>query len=111
MLPIFGKIFEKLIFDSIYCHLGENGILTAKHSGFRPGDSTINQLLSITHKIYSSFEELPSKETRAIFLDFPKAFDRVWHDGLIYKLESSGISGNLLSLIKNFWQTGSKELF
>ena len=47
-------------------------------------------------------EELASKETRAVFLDFSKAFDRVWHDGPIYKHESSGISGNLLSLIKNF---------
>ena len=102
MLPILGKLFEKLIFDSIYCHLCENGTLTAKQSGFRPGDSTVNQLLSITHKIYSSFEELPSKEARAVLLDFSKAFDRVWHDGLINKLESSGISGNLLSLIGNF---------
>ena len=101
LLPNFGKIFEKLIFDSIYCHLCENSIITAKQSGFRPGDSTINQLLSITHKIYSSFEELPSKETLAVFLDFAKAFDRVWHDGLIYKLESSVISGSLLGLIRN----------
>ena len=81
---MFGKILEKLIFESIYCHLCENGILTAKQSGFRPGDSTINQLLSITHKIYSSFEELSSKETRAVFLDFSMPFDKVWHDGIIY---------------------------
>ena len=80
LLPICRKIFEKLIFDKIYEYLGENKLLTPNKSGFRPGDSTVNQLLSITHKIYSAFEEFPSRETRAVFLDISKAFDKVWHD-------------------------------
>ena len=50
LLPILGKIFEKLIFDDIYSHLCGNELLTPKQSGFRPGDSTINQLLSVIHK-------------------------------------------------------------
>ena len=102
LLPIFGKIFEKLIFDAIYLHLCENGLLNVNQSGFRPGDSTVNQLLLITHKIYSAFEENPSRETRAVFLDLSKAFDRVWHDGLMYKMECCGISGDLLTLIQSF---------
>ena len=72
-------MFEKLLFDEIYFHLSDNGLLTPHQSGFRPGDSTINQLIAITHKIYSAFEEVPSKETRSVFLDLSKAFDRVWH--------------------------------
>ena len=71
-------------------------------SGFRPGDSTINQLLSITHTIYTAFEDVPSRETRAVFLDLSKAFDRVWHEGLLYKLECHSIGGNLLGLMKDF---------
>ena len=102
LLPVFGKLFEKLLFDSMYNHFCSNGLLTAHQSGFRPGDSTINQLLSISHKIYAGFEESPSRETRAVFLDFSKAFDKVWHEGLLYKLECNGISGNLLNLIRNF---------
>ena len=102
LLPIFGKIFEKLLFDTIYSHLNESGLLSHHQSGFRPGDSTINQLLATTHNIYRAFEEVPSQEMRAVFLDLSKAFDRVWHDGLLYKLEFNGISGNILQLIKNF---------
>ena len=86
----------------MYNHFCSNGLLTAHQSGFRPGDSTINQLLSISHKIYAGFEESPGRETRAVFLDFSKAFDKVWHEGLLYKLECNGISGNLLNLIRNF---------
>ena len=81
LLPIFGKIFEKIIFEEIYRHLCDNDLLSIHQSGFRPGDSTINQLLVITHRIYSGFEEIPSKESRAVFLDLSKAFDRVWHEG------------------------------
>ena len=102
LLPIFGKIFEKLLFDTLYCHLCHNNLLTQNQSGFRPGDSTIKQLLAITHEIYLSFEASPSRETRAVFLDLSKAFDRVWHDGLLYKLECNGISGNVMILIRNF---------
>ena len=102
LLPIFGKIFEKLLFDTLFCHLCDNNLLTQNQSGFRPGDSTINQLLAITHKIYLSFEASPSRETHAVFLDLSKAFDRVWHDGLLYKLECNGISGNVMILIRNF---------
>ena len=102
LLPIFSKIFEKLVFDEIYDHLSIHGLLTDKQSGFRPGDSTVNQLISITHQIYKAFDEVPSKETRAVFLDLSKAFDRVWHKGLIYKLQCNGISGDLLVFLKDF---------
>ena len=102
LLPICGKIFKKNIFDVIYKHLTDNDLLTPDQSGFRPGDSTINQLLYITHKIFTAFEDYPSRETRAVFLDISKAFDKVWHDGLIFKLESYGISGPLLGLINSY---------
>ena len=102
LLPIFGKIFEKLMFDAIYSHLCKNSLLSQHQLGSRPGDSTVNQLLSITNDIYKDFEEVSSREMRAIFLDLSKAFDSVWHDGLIYKLKVNGISGNILQLLQNF---------
>ena len=74
-----------------------NKLLSKNQSGFRPGDSTINQLLSITTEIFEAFESLD--ETRAVFLDISKAFDKVWHEGLCFKLKQNGINGNPLQLL------------
>ena len=75
-------------------------MLSKNQSGFRPGDSTIYQLISITSDIYDSFEKYD--ETRAVFLDISKAFDKVWHEGLIHKLKWNGIAGNLLKCFENY---------
>ena len=75
-------------------------MLFINQSGFRPGDSTIYQRLSVTLTIYDSFENYD--ETRAVFLDISKAFEKVWHDGIIFKLKSNGISGNILKCFENY---------
>ena len=54
----------------------------------RLGDSCINQLLSMTHKIYQSFDN--DLEVRGMFLDTLKPFDKVWHERLILKLSRNG---------------------
>ena len=93
LLPVCGKIFEKCIYNSLYSYLESNDIFSKSQSGFRKGGSCISQLMAITHEIYSSFDAFPSSETRGVFL--------VWHEGLLYKLKSYGISGPLLILIKS----------
>ena len=102
LLPIFGKIFEKCLFDTIYTYFEENHLFSHCQSGFRKGDSCISQLLSITHDILTGFDASPSLDTRGVFLDISKAFDRVWHEGLIFKLKSYGISGSLFRYFKVF---------
>ena len=79
-----------------------NKLITENQSGFIKGDSTINQLLSITHMIHQSFDCDVPKEVRSVFLDISKAFDKVWHRGLLFKLKQNGIRGNLLTLIENY---------
>ena len=59
----------------MYEFFTENNLISPNQSGFKPGDSCINQLLSITHEIYKSFEG--GLEVRGIFLDISKAFDEV----------------------------------
>ena len=53
----------------------------------------------MTHKIYQLFDE--GFNVRSVFLDLSKAFDKVWHDDIIFKLKKNGISGNLLNLSPN----------
>ena len=108
LLPIFGKILEKVIFDSLYSHLVANNLLNPCQSGFHPGDSAISQLLSSTQTIHSAFDCDPTLEVRSVFLDILKVFDRVWHDGLLYKLRRCGISGNLFNLLHSF-RTNRKQ--
>ena len=111
LVPVFGKIFEKLlIFNEIYSFLDREKLLNTNQSGFRPFDSCVNQLLTITHEIFSSFDCNPSLEVRSIFLDISKAFDKVWHEGLLYKLKSFGISENLLNLIKHYLTNRSQRV-
>ena len=96
LLPIFGKIFEKIIYDSLFTFFHENNLLSENQSGFRSGDSCISQLLAITHDIFKCFDGNPSLETRGVFLDMFKAFDKVWHDGLLFKLKCYGVEGIFL---------------
>ena len=96
LLPICGKIFEKLTFNEMFKFFNENNLISPKQSGFKPGDSCINQLISITHEIDAGFE------VRSIFLDISKAFDKVWHEGVLFKLSQNGISGSLLKPLTNF---------
>ena len=88
LLPICSKIFEKVIFNSLFKYLDDNNLFTSNQSDFQPGDSCLHQLLSITHDIYKAFDANLSLDVRVVFLDLPKAFSRVWHDGLMYKLKS-----------------------
>ena len=100
LLPICGKIFEKLIFNEMFKFFNENNLISPKQSGFKPGDSCINQLISITHEIYEALDA--GLEVRSVFLDISKAFDKVWHEGVLFKLSQNGISGNLLKLLTDF---------
>ena len=78
----------------------KNNLLSPNQSAFRPGDSCINQLLSINHEILSASDM--GSEVRGIFLDISKAFDKVWHDGLIFKLCQNDICGEMINILEDF---------
>ena len=99
LLPICGKIFEDLIYNVMYDFFTENN-LSPNQPGFRSGDSCINQLLSINHEILNAFDK--GLEVRGIFLDISKAFDKVWHDGLIFKLHQNRISRDIINISRDF---------
>ena len=87
LLPVSFKIFERIIYNRIFEYLIEKNLITENQSGFKPGDSCINQLLSITHDIYNSLDD--GFEVKGVLLG-------------IYKLKQNGISGKLSNIIKDF---------
>jgi hypothetical protein len=95
LLSCVGKVQERVVFIHLYRYLKRNDLLTWKNSGFKALDSAMNQLLYITDKIHKALED--GKEICLVFLDVSKAFDRVWHSGLLHKLRCLGIEGNLFN--------------
>ncbi len=93
LLPCVSKIFEKLVFKEVYLHLRRNKIISEYQSGFTPGDSTINQLIHITDRILKSLDNF--EDVLGSFLDLFRAFETVWHKGLLYKLEKYGIRDHI----------------
>ena len=75
LLPICGRILERLMFNEMFKFLIENELISSDQYGFKPGDSCVNQLVSITHEIYKSFDK--GHEVRGVFLDISKVLDKV----------------------------------
>ena len=96
------KLFERLILDSLFNYLQENKLLSAHQSGIPCNDSGVSQLIAAVPEIYTAFNDNPTLETCEVFWDMSKAFDKAWHTGLFYILESMGVSGDLLKIIKDF---------
>ena len=97
LLSRVGKALEKIVHEHVINFFHENQIITSLQSGFVPGDSTVNQS---TDFFCHALDE--GKEVRAVFCDISKAFDRVWHKGLLYKLSSVGITGSLIQWFTDY---------
>ena len=80
----------------MFKYLQDNKFISGNQSGFRSDDSCISQLIAITHDIFAAFDGNPSTETRGVFLDISKAFDKVWHNGLLHKLKCLGCGRGFL---------------
>ena len=100
LLNSVAKLFEKLVFKYLYNHLQDNNMLSSLQSGFIPCDSPVNQLAYLYHIFTEALDA--GKEVRTVFCDISKAFDRVWHDGLIYKLKAAGVSGDVLRWFQSY---------
>lgn len=100
LLSTLGKALEKIVHKHVFNFFTNNDVITSLQSGFVPGDSTVNQLVDI----YNTFSKALDNglEVRAIFCDISKAFDRVWHRGLLLKLQSVGITGSILNWFQNY---------
>ena len=100
ILSCVGKLFERAVFKYVYNFLRDNNAISIKQSGFKPGDSTVYQLAHLYHIFTEALDK--QKDIRVVFCDISKAFDRVWHTGLLAKLKRIGIDSNLLKWFKDY---------
>ena len=100
LLSVVSKVFEKLVNNRIVDHLEKCDLFSDFQYGFRSSRSTADLLTVVSDRIAKAFNR--SGATRAVALDISKAFDRVWHAGLLHKLKSYGISGQIFGLISSF---------
>ena len=100
LLPTLSKIFESVLHDRLFRHCIENNIITEKQAAYLKGDSTVSQLLYIVHNIKQNWTQ--KKITQGVFLDVSSAFDKVWHNGLISKLQQIGVKDDFLQTIMSY---------
>jgi len=100
LLSCISKVFERIVFNDLYSFCIANNILTPKNSGFKLLDSTVYQLIHIVDKIHKGLDD--KKDACMVFLDISKAFDKVYHKGLLFKLRQFGIAGNLYSWLESY---------
>ena len=89
LLSVVGKVFEMLVNNGIVGHLDKCGLFSDFQYGFRSSRSTADLPTVVSDRIARAFDK--SGATRPVELDISKAFDRVWHAGLLHRLKSYGI--------------------
>ena len=99
LLSVVGKVFEKLINNRIVNHLEKCGIFSNFQYGFWSSQSTADLLTVVSDRITRAFNS--SGAAQAVTLDISKAFDRVWHAGLLHKFMSYGMPGQIFGLISS----------
>lgn len=100
LLCTMSKVLERVVHSRLYSYCKTNNLLTDKNSGFKDSDSTVNQLLFITHKITQALDN--REDASLVFLDISKAFDKVWHRGLLFKLRQLGLSDIILDWFSSY---------
>ena len=98
LLSSVGKVCERIVYNKLYHFLSP--YLSAQQSGFRKHDSTSLQLLRLVQQWSEALDD--SQYVGIVFFDLRKAFDRVWHKGLLAKLHAAGVHGPALEWFKSY---------
>ena len=91
---------ERCVHKELYNFINTHNLLTPFQSGFVPGDSTTLQRIHTYHTFCEAVDS--GREVRVVLCDISKAFDRVWHRGLLHKLSHLGCSGSILKWFSSY---------
>ena len=108
LLSSCGKILERIIFKHMYNFLVANDLLYKYQSGFLPKHSTTYQLVDIYHHICQTIDH--GQLSCIVFCDISKAFDRVWHKGLLFKLKENDIGDSLLLWLNSYLENRKQKV-
>ena len=100
LLSCIGKLQERIVFKNMYNFLLDNNLRYKYQSCFLPHHSTVFQLIDIFHNIFQAFDN--NMSSCIVFCDVSKAFDVVWHKGLLFKLRQNDIEGILLEWLNSY---------
>ena len=98
LLNVLSKVSEKEVYYKLFNN-GKPHICKWQY-GFLPGRSTVSQPIQVVHEYAKNMKK--NRQVDIIYLDFAKAFDKVPHNKLLFKLESLGIRGNLLAWFRSY---------
>jgi hypothetical protein len=102
------KLLEHIVHSNIMTHFDNHNILKDNQHGFRKRRSCETQLLTTIHEIATGLAK--KQQTDVILLDFAKAFDKVPHNRLLYKLDHYGIRGNTKTWIQSFLTNRTQQV-
>ncbi|TLM25096.1 reverse transcriptase family protein, partial [Acinetobacter baumannii] len=102
LLPAIGKLYERLLRKRLWDFVSANKILIDEQFGFRARHSCVHQVHRLTEHILLGLNRRKPIPTGALFFDIAKAFDKVWHNGLIYKLYNMGVPDRLVLIIRDY---------
>ena len=105
---IASKLLEHILVSNIMRHFDDKNLLSQYQHGFRSEHSCESQLISFTQEVYDNLES--GNQTDIIVMDFSKAFDKVDHNKLIYKLSALGIHPLTTRWIKSFLQCRTQQV-
>ena len=108
LLSCTSKVLERVVYNKLYDHCDVNNLLSPRNSGFKRNDGAVNRLLYLVDRIHKGLDD--EKEIAMVFLDICKAFDKVWHKGLLFKLESFGVSGSVLRWFKSYLENRCQKV-
>ena len=100
VLPVFSKLLERLVYNRLILHINDNKLLYEYQFGFPKGKSTCLAIMMLVDKITEALDQ--GESVVGVFLDFSKAFDTVYHNILLQKIDKYGICGIELKWFENY---------